>query len=363
MARIDASKLSEVLTIEDIKKVMSTIGGHYKSEDNEKIVYNSICHGSDSYKLWLGVTTKRFYCHKEAESFNIYQLVMKQKGLSFPQALQYVCEVCGIPFEKTQRVTQRKVIDDWQSSLSKYQKNESTFNILQVYDDSILNFFETSYHMDWIEEGISIETMALFGIKWYPYRSQIIIPVYSSENELIGIRSRNMIPSEVKGMKYIPTMLANGFQYKFPTNQVLYGLNITGEAIRRHKKLILCEGEKSVLKLHTWYGDDNISVATLGSSLGRYRRDMILELGIEELIILSDKDYKEIGDKDYEKWIKKQKRIINEFKSYCRVSLVWDNLEEDLLDYKQNAVDYDKETFEKLYDNREYVGEENEDDY
>lgn len=355
MARIDASKLMELLTIEDIKKIFLSIGGFIKSEDSEKIVCSSICHNNNSFKLWLNSKTKWFYCHRCAESFNIFQLVMRQKNFTFPQALEYCCEVCGIPFERTQRATQRNVIDDWQSSLSKYMKNKSTFAPLQVYDESILKFFETSYHIDWINEGISIDTMSLFGIKWYSFRSQIIIPVYSEENELIGIRSRNMNPYEAKDKKYIPTMLVNGFQYKFPTNQVLFGLNITSMAIRKHKKIIICEGEKSVLKLHTWYGHNNISVATLGSAMGKFRRDMILQLGVEEVVILSDKDYKEVGDVEYEKWQKKQQRLINEFKAYCKVSLIWDNLESDLLEYKQNAADYDKETFEKLYENREVI--------
>lgn len=356
MARIDASKLSEILTVEDVKLIMSTIGGVIKSEDSAKIVYNSICHNSNSFKLWLSPQSRRFYCHRCAENFNIYQLVMKQKKMSFPQALEYCCKVCGIPFEKTHRITQVKKIDDWESSLGKYLKNESSYDNLQTYDDSILNFFETKYHESWINEGITIETMSLFGIKWYPFRSQIIIPVYSVENELVGIRSRNINPHEVlQKRKYIPTMLANGFQYKFPTNQVLYGLNITCESIRRHKKIIIGESEKVVLKLQSWYGHNNISVATLGSALGRFRRDMIIELGVEEVILLTDKDYHEVGDVEYEKWLKKQQKLINEFKAYCKVSLMWDNLEEDLLEYKQNATDYNKGTFERLWESREEI--------
>lgn len=366
MGRIEASKLKEMLSIDDIKKVYLSLGGNIKQEREDKWVCSTICHNASttgiSYKLEFYTKSKTFHCYTRCnESFNIFSLVMKRKKLlgeviTFPQALEYVCDVCGIAYESATRVTKKVIMDNWQQSLEKYMRTKSKVGGLTTYDKSILDFFPTIYHQSWLDFGIGIDTLEKYNIKYYPYKNQIVIPVYDDEGDLVGIRVRNLLPELLEnGMKYIPLMLANGTQYKFPTNAVLYGLNYNKEAIQRLKKCILVESEKSVLKLDTWLGEDNVAVATLGSSLGKFRRDKLLKLGIEEIIILSDKDYHEIGDVEYQKWEKKQKKLIGEFKGYCKVSLIWDNLDEDLLEYKANAVDYDKDTFDKLYNEREVI--------
>ena len=49
---INSSELIELLSDEDIKKIIITMGGQYKIENNESIIFSSICHHSDSYKLY-----------------------------------------------------------------------------------------------------------------------------------------------------------------------------------------------------------------------------------------------------------------------------------------------------------------------
>ena len=358
---IDADKLHSQLTIDNIKQIVKTLGGEVYRENNEHIIYNSICHGSNSHKLWFYKSSKTFYCFSRCScGFNIFKLVQKRMKLlgkddSFPYALQYCCDVCGISYEQTKRLTPKRVEDNWKKDLDKYLRNKSTYGKLEIYDKSILNFFPKMYHETWLNEGISEEVMEMYGVRWYPYRSQIVLPVFDEDGELVGIRVRNMNPSLVEqGMKYIPLIMANGTCYKFSTNMILYGLNYNKQAIIKHKKIILCEGEKSVQKLATWYGMDNIAVATLGGSkIGKYRRNKILEMGVEEVIILADKDWKDEGDKEYVKWYDKIMGQSGEFKGYCKVSICYDNL--DLLGYKENATDGGKEVFERLFKEREEV--------
>ena len=64
------------------------------------------------------------------------------------------------------------------------------------------------------------------------------------------------------------------------------------------KKAIVTEGEKSCFLYASYFGEDNdISVACCGSSLINYQVDLLLSLGVSEIIVAFDRQFKEIGDK------------------------------------------------------------------
>ena len=65
---INSSELIELLSDEDIKKIIITMGGQYKIENNESIIFSSICHHSDSYKLYYYKKSKTFFCYSHCSS-------------------------------------------------------------------------------------------------------------------------------------------------------------------------------------------------------------------------------------------------------------------------------------------------------
>jgi len=116
----------------------------------------------------------------------------------------------------------------------------------------------------------------------------------------------------------------------------------------------------------SYYGqENNISLALCGMSFSLYQRDLLLSLGIEEIIIALDKQYQIelINDenidknlkawKEYENYIKRLIKISEMFMSYCNVSIIvcWDGR----IGYKDAPIDHKKEIFEQLYRERYFI--------
>ena len=147
------------------------------------------------------------------------------------------------------------------------------------------------------------------GICYDPISEGVVIPHYDINGNLVGIRERTLIKeNEIYG-KYRPAKI-NGKMYNHPLGFNLYNLNYSKQAITAFKKAIVFEGEKSCLKYATFFGkDSDISVACCGSNLINYQVKLLLSLGVKEIIIAFDKQFQEIGDKEWEKWVTKLKTL------------------------------------------------------
>lgn len=112
--------------------------------------------------------------------------------------------------------------------------------------------------------------------------------------------------------------------------------------------------EKSPLLYASYFGNDrDISVACCGSSLIWYQVQLLLSLGVEEIIVAFDKQFKEIGDDEFKRWVKKLTDIHNKYSKYTTISFMFDK--ENLLGYKDSPIDRSKEVFLELYKRRIYL--------
>ena len=138
-------------------------------------------------------------------------------------------------------------------------------------------------------------------ICYNPSSQAIVIPHYDENGFLIGIRERTLIKeNEIYG-KYRPTYL-NKQMYNHPLGFSLYNLNNSKNNIKILKKAIVFEGEKSPLLYESYFGRENdISVACCGSNLSSYQLKLLLDLGIEEVIIAFDKQFKTKGDLEFKR--------------------------------------------------------------
>ena len=109
--------------------------------------------------------------------------------------------------------------------------------------------------------------------------------------------------------------------------------------------------EKSCLKYASYFGEDNdISVACCGSSLILYQVQLLLSLGVKEIIIAFDKQFQEIGDEEWKRWTKKLKDIHKKYSSYVLISFMFDKW--NLLKYKDAPIDEGKDIFLELFKRR-----------
>lgn len=108
--------------------------------------------------------------------------------------------------------------------------------------------------------------------------------IYDDQMKLIGIHARNMIPERADERKYIPLRLLSGVEYRFPSSVVLYGLGQNMENIVRKKSAIIVESPKSVMQLETIL-DQNIGVGLFGLNMSKYKAQLLINLGVENVII------------------------------------------------------------------------------
>jgi hypothetical protein len=83
---------------------------------------------------------------------------------------------------------------------------------------------------------------------------------------------------------------------------------------------------------------------------------LLLDLGIEEMIIAFDKQFQQLGDKEHLGWVKKLKDINKKYSKYIKISYIFDK--ENLLGYKDSPIDRGKEVFLELFNKRFSLEEE-----
>lgn len=294
--------LYEVMDLDDYECVLEELDIPIKSKRHTKYwLLASGCHNVDTrlakanLQFWLD--KKSFKCYSECGcSYNLLTLVEKRfKTLSEQknrvQCMKWICNIIGQPFEFSddEEKPKRDDIFNWKSQLSMYIKTSYKELEYKSYDKAVLNYFPKVYHQSWLDYGISEETMERYGIRWYPYKQQIVIPCINKDGELIGIRIRNMNPDIP--VKYMPLQLLDGTEYNFPTSGFMYGENFNSDEIRRTKSAWLVEAEKSVLKADTWFGESSVALGLYGHDLQKDKLDYLISLGVDTVYLMIDSDF------------------------------------------------------------------------
>ena len=139
--------------------------------------------------------------------------------------------------------------------------------------------------------------------------------------------------------------------YNHPLGLNLYNFNNSRCIIPKMRKAIVFEGEKSVLKYQTMFGFENdISVACCGSSLSAYQTQLLIDAGAQEIIIAFDRQFQNIGDKEFQRLITNLKKTQIKYKNYVQISYILDR--KKLTGYKDSPVDKGKEIFLQLFKER-----------
>lgn len=187
--------------------------------------------------------------------------------------------------------------------------------------------------------------MRRFGIKYSISQNKIIIPHYDENGFLIGIRGRALNEEDMEIGKYMPVSI-EGKIYAHPLGYNLYGLSFIKNNIHRSKMAIVAESEKSVLQYDTMFGHDkNICVAACGSSLHVYQMKLLLNLGVERVLIAFDKEGENYSAR--EKYYQKLRKMCERYMLQCQMGFIFD--QKELLKLKDSPTDRGKNTFMKLY--------------
>ena len=363
MSENQKNDIKNQLTIEQVMDLVAELGGEPRlQQGGEFFTAKTICHGGNSHKLYYYDNTKLFRCYTECspEIFDIYELVRKVNARqnsewTLPHAINYVASYFGLAILTNDFENEQTKLQDWQI-LNKYNKinsiesNEKQRVEMKFYDEKILKYLPHPHILPWEEEGITYEVCESRGICYNPASQGIVIPHYDINGNLIGIRERTLIKEEEQYGKYKPAIL-NGQMYNHPLGFALYNLNFSKDTIKIMQKAIVFEGEKSALKFASFFGSENdISVAVCGSSLINYQVELLLSLGVKEIIIAFDKQFEDINSDEGKRWVKKLRDIHKKYSPKCQISFMFDKT--GILEYKNSPIDQGPDIFMKLLKER-----------
>lgn len=233
------------------------------------------------------------------------------------------------------------------------------------FDQSINTMNKLVWHT---QDGIKVSQLLEYGVAYYPEHKTIILPHHNIRGEIIGMYERYFVPlqKDIKKMipdieysqisklphaKYMPLFdpeLDKSLSFK--NSQNLYGLFHSKDYIKKSGQAIVFEGAKSVMLADQW-GIKN-SVASHTFNVSENHVSMLIEQGMQELIIGLDKQYQiqDRNDKEYDLYCRKTEKLADRVKHYIKVSRIEDT--EGLLKYKDAPVDCGEEVFRYLLERR-----------
>lgn len=312
--------------------------------------------GEGSKKLYYYENTGLFKCYTGCDStFDIFELLIKiidiQKNQSYDlnDAVRYIAFKFGI--SASFKEVDKDQLDDWKILNRDFNVELKNNHIeLKEYNPLILNNLNYEVQITpWLKEGISQDAIDWNRIGFYPGGDQITIPHFDIDGRFIGLRGRTLCEADAeKYGKYRPIII-NKQMYNHPLGMNLYNLNNSKDYIKLMKKAIVFESEKSCLLYRSYFNFD-ISVACCGSSLSSHQIQLLLDLGIEELIIAFDRQFKELGDNEFKKLTNSLTKIHDKYKNYIKVSFIFDK--QMKTGYKDSPIDCGKEIFLELFKER-----------
>ena len=361
---LNAEKVKNMLSTQDIERlfVEGLMAPPPTMDSKGNLLFSTeICHGGDSpNKLVYRADVRSFYCWTHCHSIDLFEIVRRRKGYeTFREAFDYVVSFFGLTDDERKERKPSRFTEDW-DLLQRIEDFRDTGSESERYQEkkipeAILSIFSPPCAPEeWMRDGISPDVMITYGIRVDAANQKIIIPHRNADGELIGIRGRSFDPFEMQYAKYAPVYVG-GKLYNFPTGKYLFGLWQNKDTIKKMRKVLICEGEKSVLQSASFYGVDNsYCVATCGSTITDDQINLLLDCGVEEVILGYDRDFKgKRGDEDVVQYEQKLYRVIQPLLPYFNVYVIFDY--DHSTGYKDSPTDCGRKIFEELWKKKIYI--------
>ena len=327
---------------------METLGANDYIEKTGYVIFPTICHNEDSneasMKLYYYENSHIFQCYTECGSMSIFQFLKtyyetRQIDYDWYEDIYKVILNCS-NYRQLNGFAPKK----YKSIRNMYTAPERIK--LPTYPNAIIDCFTKFYPTEWLNDGITKQSMDRFNIRYSVTQNKIIIPHYNINGELVGIRGRALNEWEVENVgKYMPVQI-EGKWYSHPLSLNLYGLNKTKENIKRTGICFLVESEKAVLQMDGW-DFANCAAAVCGSQFNKHALKLLIHAARpKEIVICFDKEEK-TGSEEY---FNKLYSIGKKYQTYADFSFIYDR--ENLLNMKDSPTDKGADIFWKLYKRR-----------
>ena len=350
---MDYKRIIDRLTNESIIELMKKLGADRYIEKEDCIIFPTICHNEDaanaSMKLYFYKDTKLFMCYTECSGMSIFKFL---KQYYDTRSIQY--DWYNDIYQVVLNCANIKFIDKFEQGV-KYESLKDKYRIqkreitLQTYPAGILDTFVKRYPVEWLNDGISQQTMDKYNIRFSISQNKIIIPHYDINGNLIGIRGRALNTWEIENLgKYMPVQI-EGKWYTHPLSMNLYGLNFNKDNIKKYGICYVGESEKFCMQADG-FSIPNCSVAVCGSQFNKYQLNILMKAcRPREIVICFDQEEKEGEDKYFNKLY----GLCSKYTNYCNFSFIYDR--KRLLKLKQSPTDCGQKIFEELLKGRIFV--------
>lgn len=343
------------LTLDDVERFLRSLGVADIDRQSDYLICPTICHNpidqADSMKLYYYDETKNFHCYTECScNFSIialYQkyMVLNHQEVSYGEAVYYLRQFLsfedkGIDFDFAPKKKEEP---------QEYKQQD--FITLPAIEEGTLDLFMPHYHHPlWLNEGITEEVQDQFDIRFSYAQNRIVIPHRDIDGRLVGIRGRAIEEEDIAFGKYRPIQVGTTM-YNHQLGFNLYGLWEHRKAIETFRRVVIYEGEKSVLKDSAFYGRNSVAVATCGSQLNRFQINLLVKkLHVDEITLAYDKEFEKPFSAQGEAY---RKKLIEKCQRYSYLTNFYYLFDErGLLEQKDAPCDKGKEVLETLMKRR-----------
>ena len=274
--------------------------------------------------------TLRYIDFTRGKSGNIITLVMDDKKLRFPQAIQWIAKTTGI-----------KGIDLPQIKLPfggfykrLYRRNEDLNVEARTYSEASLPP-PNALSKRFVNDGIPLLTQEKWGVRYSHDDDAVLIPIYGYDGSLVGCKARSNNPNCPMDKRWWAYL-------SYSKTQFLYGWYENYRHIQQKQTVIIFEAEKSVMILDGW--NCHLGLAIGGHNFSKTQVRYIKSLMPKQIIAAFDQGLNEEEVAYETKKLKYKNSLID-----CKVGYIFDKDGTILKsDSKDAPVDLGKKEFMRL---------------
>lgn len=275
--------------------------------------------------------TLRYYSFSTNESGNLYTLVMSKTGMNFPKSLNYIAKIVRFRTVENEHIV-LPFGGFYKTLIRDIEEPEAN---MQTFPEKILNHYDNGYNLQFVRDGISIQTQEKFQVGLDFDSMRITVPQWTVNGELAGIMGRSIdkdCPHEKRWLPIIPCS----------RSLTVFGFTHNYKKITEKQICVIFESEKAVMQCDSF--GCYVALATCGCHISQTQAKYIKALMTKKIILAYDEGLEEdFVRKEAEKLIVNNKIIKN------KVGYVFDKENKYLpKNSKLNAADMGKEVFKKI---------------
>lgn len=285
------------------------IVGQYTALRQRGKKYVGLCpfHAEKSPSFTVDSEKGLYHCFGCGVGGDVFTLVMEKENLSFPEAVAHLAEKYHIPLPEKRRISPQALqLEDqlqkiMESALAFFRKNLRTttegkkaleYLLQRGLSEEVIEEFHLGYAPNswdglsgyFKAKGVAASLLEKAGLvlpgrkpgEFYDrFRGRAIFPIRTLTGKTVAFGGRALFNQEPKYLNSPDTPL-------YSKGHLLYGLNVTKEAIRETGEFILVEGYTDFLALYQ-AGRKNV-VASLGTALTPFQIGLVMRFAPKVII-------------------------------------------------------------------------------